>query len=288
MIRTRPRMSANNETPADSRSLGEVPDDNDSGTMPIDPLMLEAHEEASRRGRARSNSQERSSEQSKAASGLIGNSEALHSLSDEALFQHYQQGNQQAFLRLYERYKSSIYGYCARTIMSAGLDEALIDDTFQEVFLRVAQYQHTFTGGEFRAWIFTVTRHTCLSAKKKGMKHRVMTEQVGDAENLDEDVSSSVRTALAITDDPLENLSKQEQTALLVKAIQELPETYREALILSDYEGLTYDEIGKLTGTSLSTIRIRIFRAKARLRKVLLPIIGDQADAHLGQSPGEE
>jgi RNA polymerase sigma-70 factor, ECF subfamily len=195
--------------------------------------------------------------------------------SDEALFIRYQSGDQRAFMRIYERYKSAVYGYCARAILSVGLDSTHVEDAFQEVFLRVAQYQHTFTGGEFKAWIFTVTRHQCLSTKKKSMQHRVSMENVGDAENLDEHVSSEARAALSMEDDPLERMSKNEQTDLLLKAIAELPESYREALIMSDYEGLTYDEIGKITGTSLSTIRIRIFRAKARLRKALLPIIGD-------------
>jgi RNA polymerase sigma-70 factor (ECF subfamily) len=95
---------------------------------------------------------------------------------------------------------------------------------------------------------------------------------------MDEEVGMEVRKAFSITDDPLERMSQREQTDLLLRAIEALPETYREALLLSEYEGLTYDEIGKLTGTSLSTIRIRIFRAKARLRKALLPIIGDQVD----------
>ena len=56
-------------------------------------------------------------------------------------------------------------------------------------------------------------------------------------------------------------------------------DTYREALLLSEYEGLTYEEIGNLTGTSLSTIRIRVFRAKKRLRKVLSPIMGKEYSA---------
>lgn len=209
---------------------------------------------------------------------------------DEQLFRSYQSGDQRAFLTLYDKYKSSIYAYCARTLLSAGLDQNHVEDAFQEVFLRVAQYQHTFTGGEFRAWVFTVTRHTCLSTKKKGLKYRMSNEQVGDAENLDEGTSREIRQALTLgDDDPLEALSKREQTELLLKAIEQLPETYREALILSDYEGMTYDEIGKLTGTSLSTIRIRIFRAKARLRKVLLPIIGDDADKLIGRlSPDDK
>jgi DNA-directed RNA polymerase specialized sigma24 family protein len=57
---------------------------------------------------------------------------------------------------------------------------------------------------------------------------------------------------------------------------------------MSDYEGLTYDEIGRITGTSLSTIRIRVYRAKARLRKMLLPIIGDDVDNFVEDGPGEE
>lgn len=208
---------------------------------------------------------------------------------DDALFRLYQCGDERAFIKLYDKYKSSIYAYCARALMSAGLDTSHVEDAFQEVFLRVAQYQHTFTGGEFKAWIFTVTRHTCLSTKKKSLKYKMTNEYVGDGENLDESTSMEIRHALVIKDDsPLEALSKREQTELLLKAIEQLPETYREALVLSDYEGMTYDEIGKLTGTSLSTIRIRIFRAKARLRKVLLPIIGDEADRLIGFNPDED
>lgn len=210
-------------------------------------------------------------------------------ISDEDLFCRYQQGDHRAFVTLYEKFKAGIYAYCARTLLSAGLGEELVEDAFQEVFLRIAQYQHTFTGGEFKAWLFTVTRHTCLSIKKKGVKHRVTTEHVGDAENLEEGTGSNIRAALTLqADSPLDALSKREQTDLLLKAIAELPETYREALLLSEFEGMTYDEIGKLTGTSLSTIRIRIFRAKARLRKVLLPIIGDEADRLIGFDPNEE
>ena len=74
-------------------------------------------------------------------------------------------------------------------------------------------------------------------------------------------------------------LTQKEMTNILLAAIAELPETYREALMLSEYEGLTYEEIGKLTGTSLSTIRIRVFRAKKRLRKVLSPILGKEYSA---------
>lgn len=198
--------------------------------------------------------------------------------SDESLFRRYQDGDDAAFLALYDRYKANIYAYCAQVILSAGLTRELVDDTFQDIFLRLVQYRNTFTGGDFKPWIFTVTRHSCLSTKKRAFKQIHGVELAGDGENFDENVSNEVRSAFAHSDDPLERMTKEEQSALLAHAIAKLPEEFREALLLSEYEGMTYDEIGKLTGASLSTIRIRIYRAKARLRKMLLPVIGDEVD----------
>lgn len=281
-------MSAPTEIHSDNVHREDFPGEgalaSDSGASFSMPLMPEGQKERSVNGHRRAHA-----ERTTVTTGSTMQKRPGSELTDEELFKAYQCGSQQSFLVLYDKYKANIYAYCARTILSAGLDETLVEDAFQEVFLRLAQYQHTFTGGEFKAWLFTITRHTCLSTKKKGVKHRMQTERVGDTENYDEHTSSELRAALSIlADDPLEALSKKEQTALLLKAIEMLPETYREALILSDYEGMTYDEIGKLTGTSLSTIRIRIFRAKARLRKMLLPVIGDEADRLIGFDPTEE
>jgi RNA polymerase sigma-70 factor (ECF subfamily) len=226
---------------------------------------------------------------SKASGKLAVDNRSSSDGADEALFLKFQKGDQRAFLTLYEKYKEPVYAYCARVILGAGISREHVEDTFQDVFMRLAQYQHTFTGGGFQAWLFTIVRHSCLTTKRKALKQRGRMENVGDAENFEEEISGEIRIALSRTDDPLERMSHQEQIDLLLKAIELLPETYREALILSDYEGLTYDEIGRMTGTSLSTIRIRIFRAKARLRKMLLPVIGDDVDKLIDtDSPTEE
>ena len=196
--------------------------------------------------------------------------------NDEQCFFRYQKGEDPAFFILYERYKSSVYSYCAKVLLSAGLSEELVEDTFQEVFLRVSQYRHTFVSGEFRAWIFTVTRNTCLSSKKRGLRNNLSSGSPIDPDYVTDEEALSGQTNIKRSDDPLELLTQKETTNLLLAAIAELPETYREALLLSEYEGLTYEEIGNLTGTSLSTIRIRVFRAKKRLRKVLSPIMGKE------------
>lgn len=195
---------------------------------------------------------------------------------DEEYFIKYQGGDDKAFFVIYERYRGSVYAYCARVLLSAGLTEELVEDTFQEIFLRVSQYRNSFRHGEFRAWLFTVTRNTCLSSKKRGLRNMHSTNGSIDPDLVSEDEALERGSHVNRGDDPLEMLSAKEQSQLLLAAIAELPETYREALLLSEYEGLTYEEIGKLTGTSLSTIRIRVFRAKKRLRKVLYPILGTE------------
>ncbi len=213
--------------------------------------------------------------ESLAAAGPAAFGPAMGDHSDEALFLRYQQGDDGAFFTIYERYKTSIYAYCAQVLFSVGLSREIVEDTFQDVFLRLVQYRDTFTGGDFRPWIFTVTRHSCLSVKRRAFRQRATIENIGDGVNFEDGVSSEVREAFSESDDPLERMSLEEQTGLLLAAIARLPEEYREALLLSEYEGMTYGEIGRMLGTSLSTIRIRIFRAKARLRKMLLPILGD-------------
>jgi RNA polymerase sigma-70 factor (ECF subfamily) len=196
---------------------------------------------------------------------------------DESLFLRYQGGDDRAFLLIYERYKESIFAYCAQVLMSAGIGRDIVEDTFQDVFMRLAQYRQTFTGGEFKAWIFTVARHSCISAKKAAYRQRTTMEQVGTGDSFDDDESMEVRMAFSLIDDPLDRMSRAEQAQLLTQAIARLPEEFREALIMSEYDGLTYDEIAKITSTTLATVRIRIYRAKHRLRKMLLPIIGDDA-----------
>jgi len=210
------------------------------------------------------------------ATGLdVQNISYTHDSTDEKLFLRYRDGDDRAFFAIYERYKSEVYAYCAHVLFSVGLSRESVEDTFQDVFMRLVQYRHTFTGGDFKPWLFTVTRHSCISAKKLAFRASAGMEYAGSDENFEEMINGDSRAEITRGDDPLEQMAKQEQTALLLAAIAKLPDEFREALVLSEYNGMSYEEIGRITGTSLSTIRIRIYRAKSRLRKMLLPVIGD-------------
>ncbi len=73
-----------------------------------------------------------------------------------------------------------------------------------------------------------------------------------------------------------EILTKEEKAAYVKKCIEKLPASYKEALILREYENLSYEEIAQILHCSLNKVKILIYRARVRLRKEILPLIKEE------------
>ncbi|GBD06665.1 ECF RNA polymerase sigma factor SigE [bacterium HR21] len=182
----------------------------------------------------------------------------LSAYSDEALFQLMGSPDRRqaeaAFRELYARYAQRVYGYCAR-ILGSRYDA---QDVFQETFLRFwqsAQQERTMTN--VPAFLLRIARNLCLNFKRD---NRPVAE-------LDEEVYASP------TPSPVAEVERQEFSALLHRAIAQLPLEYREALVLREQLGLSYAEIATLVGASESAVKVRVFRAKEKLRQLLAPYI---------------
>lgn len=173
-------------------------------------------------------------------------------LSDEQLFALAQDGDTIAFNQLFTRYKKKAYIYCFRVLS----DQTLAQDAFQEGFMRMYEHRNSFSGKNFMVWFFRILRNTCLNMKRN-RKINVEFEH------------SSVDVSINNTYD---DIFLHEYVA---KALIQLPEDFREAIVLFEYEGYTYNEIADIVGTSISTVKIRIFRARNLLREILTPIIND-------------
>jgi RNA polymerase sigma-70 factor, ECF subfamily len=102
-------------------------------------------------------------------------------------------------------------------------------------------------------FLLTIARNLCLNAKRD----RKPTVTVEDVE-----------AALAVP-----GQEQREFTQLVTMALEMLPDDYREVFVLREYEGLTYAEIADIIDTSLPTVKVRIFRAKQRLRQILTPYL---------------
>ncbi len=133
------------------------------------------------------------------------------------------------------------------------------EDLTQETFVRVFRSLHTYSPGTFEGWLHRITTNLFLDGARR--RQRVRIEPIGD----DSERWSSP-DALATPEHAYEagNLDHDVQ-----RALDELPPEYRAAVVLCDIEGLSYEEIAVTLGIKLGTVRSRIHRARARLRRSL-------------------
>jgi RNA polymerase sigma-70 factor (ECF subfamily) len=132
------------------------------------------------------------------------------------------------------------------------------EDLTQEVFVRVFRSLSTYTPGTFEGWLHRITTNLFLDGARRRAKIRF------DALADDADVRLPGRVAppdaevlAGLFDDDVE------------QALAALPPDFRAAVVLCDVEGLSYDEIADVLGLKLGTVRSRIHRGRAMLRKAL-------------------
>lgn len=176
----------------------------------------------------------------------------ISELHDDELMLRIGMNDREAFQVIYERYKSKIFYFCLKTLN----DREAAKDLLQEVFIRVFKKHEQYRQGtSFAGWLHSITRNLCYNAIRDKKEHVEFDE----------------------FDSVYNNLEAQENDVLLSeqlnKEIQKLPEIYREALILFEYEGYSYPQIGELLNVPLSTVRFRIFKAREMLRHKLAPLL---------------
>lgn len=133
------------------------------------------------------------------------------------------------------------------------------EDVVQEASLRAFQYFGGFHGGAGRTWFLTIVRNTCFTWLEK---HRRREPTAA----FDEDIHSPATEAA----DPPELLVRAEDHELLHQTLDELPEEFREMIVLRELEGLSYKEIAGVAGIPVGTVMSRLARARERLQQRLI------------------
>jgi RNA polymerase sigma-70 factor (ECF subfamily) len=131
------------------------------------------------------------------------------------------------------------------------------DDVVQEAYLRAFQFFDGFHGGDARAWLLRIVRNTCYTWLEKN-RARV------PAAAFDEEKHSGQPGP-----GPEAPLVANEDREILRRALTELPDEFREAIVLRELEGLSYKEIAAITGAPLGTVMSRLARARERLHECL-------------------
>lgn len=166
----------------------------------------------------------------------------------------FREGSKDAFRLLYDRFEYPIYRFCKHLTG----DEATARDAFQETFIRMYEYRRDLKTDNIQSWLFSIARRVSLNMIR--MRRR-------EHEAFDESLHT--------------NQTAQETDIVLRehldKALAMLPITLREALILRDIEGHAYTDIALIVGIDLSLAKVRVYRARLMMRRILSPLVTERS-----------
>jgi len=177
-----------------------------------------------------------------------------------------QAGSDAAFDWLVTYYHAGVYNL-AFGMLSDASDAA---DVTQEVFLRAFKGIHGFRrGSSLKTWLYRITVRQTLNHRRWCWRHR--REQISlDADERGKKTSLEVPDAEAT---PFERFAAEETQAALRRALEQLPESFRSAVILRDLEGLSYEEVAEVLDISVGTVKSRILRGRRLLKEILEPAV---------------
>jgi RNA polymerase sigma-70 factor, ECF subfamily len=173
-------------------------------------------------------------------------------------------GDSALYHRLIQPYELSVY----RMALSLVKNESEAEDVAQEAFLKAFRSLANFRGeSKFSTWLISITLNEA--------RRRLRRQSTVRMESLDEPPEEGGKVSPALLRDwreiPSEALERREVRALLQSAIEHLSPIYREVLVLRDIEELTIEETAGTLAISISSVKVRLHRARIMLQKELAP-----------------
>ena len=186
---------------------------------------------------------------------------------DAVLMLRVKRGDRAAFTELVRKYQQPVVNFIHRTLR----DETEAEDLAQNVFLQVyksrARYRQT---AKFSTWLFTIARNLCLNELRRRSRHPAESLEQTQIENEDQP-RLQIEDHAAIS--PPETLLHGELSQKIADAVAGLPENQRSAILLCRQEDLSYEEIAKILGCSLSATKSLIHRGRETLKEILKPYL---------------
>ncbi len=187
-------------------------------------------------------------------------------MDEASLILSAQRGDADAFNTLVLAHQSQVYNVAYR-IMG---DEAAASDATQEAFVSAYRSIKGFRGGSFKSWLLRTVTNACYDALRYNKRRPATSlEELGadkDGEgwgDYDEFIPSPAES-------PADAAERGELRHAIASAALTLPVDQRIAFVLSDIQGMNYEEIADVMQTSLGTVKSRLSRARAKLRDYLL------------------
>lgn len=185
--------------------------------------------------------------------------------SDQQLVQRVQAGDRAAFDLLVRKYQHRVLKLVSRFVS----DAAEAEDVAQEAFLKAYRALASFRGDSaFYTWLYRIAINTAKNALVSNRRRPVDFDlDLQDPEQYDR------HARLKEGDTPEGVLLTEEIRSVIERAMEQLPEDLRTAIVLRELEGLSYEEIAEAMDCPVGTVRSRIFRAREAIDRKLKPLL---------------
>jgi RNA polymerase sigma-70 factor (ECF subfamily) len=181
-------------------------------------------------------------------------------ISDYELVERFVKGEQSCFEKLITRHKSKVYAYISLYIR----DQALVEDIFQDTFLKVIQSVKSgrySDNGKFLSWVMRISHNLIID-------HFRRLKQMNTISN--DDYESDIFNSKQFAEENVEDVMVKKQIHQDIrKMISKLPDDQREVVILRHYAGLSFKEIAEVTQVSINTALGRMRYALINMRKLM-------------------
>ena len=177
-------------------------------------------------------------------------------MTDEQLLKRASRGDEAAFLLLYERHRDAVFRFAYRMLGLAAQAEDVTQDCFLSLMRRPEGFDES--RATLRTYLLAAVRNLSLKSLRR-LGQEIALEDVTEEPSRGE------------TEEPLRKLLDEELAFEVRRAVANLPPLQREALVLFEYEELSLKEIAVVVETDVGTVKARLHRARARLKRELEP-----------------
>lgn len=174
-------------------------------------------------------------------------------------------GDMQAFEALILQHEKIVYNVALRMMNHSEDAKDISQEVFLKAYKSIGQFDER---AMFSTWLYRITTNTCIDElrRRKGKQSFSLEEEMENEEG------SMQRQIADEGETPEESLLRAERGDELKKALAQLTEEHRMAVILRDIRGLSYEEIAEIMGLPMGTVKSRISRARNQLKQEILKI----------------
>ena len=181
--------------------------------------------------------------------------------TDSTLINQAKTGDAQAYDKLLNKYRNSVYNLVYRMVRDVEEAEDLTQEAFIKAFNSLAQFNEDYA---FSTWLYKIATHNCIDFFRKRKLQTLSIDkpiQYKDSEIHQELPDPELN--------PEKSILASERSSIIREAIESLPEKYYTAIVLRHTEEKSYEEIAEILHLPIGTVKARIFRAREMLNKAL-------------------